>query len=106
MRKTLRLIYLIVIACVLVITAVSLLYMNTHIGNIVLAGVALISIITSLVPYFLSMYILKKYEAEPENKSLKVFGIALYLCCFPIKTWVIFVTIHEMLFGNNHWACG
>lgn len=106
MRKKLRLIYLIVIACVLVITAVSLLSMNTRISNIVLAGLALISIITSLVPFFISMHVLKKYEAEPENKSLKIVGIAVYLCCFPIKTWVIIATIYEMLFGNNHWAFG
>lgn len=106
MRKKLRLVYLAVIACVLVVTAVSLLYMNTNISNIALAGIALISIITSLVPYFISMYILKKYEAEPENASYKVFGIAVYLCCFPIKIWVFFVTIYEMVFGNNHWAFG
>lgn len=106
MRKKLRLIYLMVIACVLVITAVSLLYMNTHISNLVLAGIALISIITSLIPYFLSMYILKKYEAEPENTSYKIFGIAVYACCFPIKIWIVFVTIYEMLFGNDHWAFG
>jgi uncharacterized membrane-anchored protein YitT (DUF2179 family) len=106
MRKKLRLIYLIVITCVLVVTAVSLLYMNTHISNLVLAGIALISIITSFVPYFISMYILKKYEAEPENTSYKIFGIAVYICCFPIKTGVFFVTIYEMVFGNNHWAFG
>lgn len=106
MRKKLRLVYLLVIAFVLVIIATGLLYAGTHIDIIVLAGLGLISIVSSLVPYFTSMYVLKKYEAEPENKSLKVFGIALYLCCFPIKTWVIFVTIYEMLFGNNHWAFG
>lgn len=106
MRKKLRLIYLIVIACVLVITAVSLLYMSTRIDTMVLGSLALISIITSFVPFFISMYVLKKYETEPENKSLKVFGIALYLCCFPIKTWVILATIYEMLFGSSHWAFG
>lgn len=106
MRKTLRKVYLLVIAVVLVLTAVSLIYAGTHISNIVLAAFALIGIITSLVPYFGSMYVFKKYEADPENKSLKIFGIALYLCCFPIKIWVIFATIYEMLFGNNHWAFG
>ena len=106
MRKILRLAYLIVIAVLLVITAISLLYANTHISNIVLAGIALISIVTSLVPYFTSMYFFKKHEAEPENKTYKSLGIALYLCCYPIKLWVIYATIYEMLFGNNHWPFG
>lgn len=106
MRKKLRLIYLSVIACVLIVISTALLYAGTHIDIIVLAGLGLMSIITSLVPYFLSMYVFKKYEAEPDNKAYKVFGIVLYLCCFPIKVWVIFVTIHEMLFGTNHWAFG
>lgn len=106
MRRAARLIYLIVIAVLLVITATSLLYANTHISNIILAGIALTSIVTSLIPYFISIYIFKKYETEPENKTLKIFGIALYLCCYPIMLWVIYATIYEILFGNNHWALG
>lgn len=105
LRKTARLIYLIVIAILLVITATSLLY-SGDVHSIILGAIALISIVTSLVPYFISMYVFKKYEAEPENKAYKIFGIALYLCCYPIKLWVIYATIYEMLFGNHHWAFG
>lgn len=105
MRKKLRLIYLLVIAFVLVITAVSLVYPGSHISNIVLAGIALISIITSLLPYFISMYVFKKYEDE-RDKSYKIVGIALYLCSYPFMIWVIYATIYEMLSGTNHWAFG
>lgn len=79
MRKKLRLIYLFVISCILVITAVSLIYSRSHMSNIVLVGIALISIILPLVPYLISMYVFKKYEAESDNKSYKIVGIALYL---------------------------
>lgn len=106
MRKKLTLIYLLVLALTIIVTAVSVFFTSTSITTTVLAVLAIISIITSLVPYFLSMYILKKHEAEPDNTSYKVFGIAVYLCCFPIKIWGIFAAIHEMLFGNNHWAFG
>jgi Zn-dependent protease with chaperone function len=106
MRKKLRVVYLLVIAFVLVIIATGLLYAGTHIDIIVLAGLGLISIVSSLVPFFASMYVLKKYEAEAENTSYKVFGIALYLCCFPIKIGVAIATIYETLFGSNHWAFG
>ncbi len=104
-RKIARLIYLVVIAVLLVVTATSLLYTG-GVDSIILGAIALSSIVISLVPYFISMYIFKKYEAEPENKAYKIFGIALYLCCYPIKLWVIYATVYEMLFGNQHWAFG
>jgi hypothetical protein len=107
MRKKLRLIYLWSIAFVLVMTAASLIHAGTHISNIVLSGIALASIVTSLVPFFISMYLFKKFETEkPPNQKYKVFGIIVYVFCFPIKVWVIIATIYETLFGNNHWAFG
>lgn len=107
MIKKLRLIYLISIAVLLVVTATSLVYAGTHISNIVLSGIALASIVTSLVPFFISMYLFNKFETEKtNNQKYKVFGIIIYAFCFPIKTWVIIATTYEMLFGNNHWAFG
>jgi hypothetical protein len=106
MRRTARIIYLSVLAVLLVVIATSLLYAGTRISHIVLAGIGLISIVTSLVPYFSSIYLFKKYEMDPSNQSNKIFAIVLYLCCYPIKIWVIFATIYEILFGNNHWAFG
>ena len=107
MRKKLRLIYLVSIAVLLVVTATSLLYAGTHISNIVLAGIALASIPASLIPYFISMYLFKKFETEkPTNRKYKVFGIIIYAFCSPVKAWVIIATIYEILFGSNHWAFG
>lgn len=106
MRKKLRLIYLLVIAFLLVLTATSLLYARgDEISNIVLGGIALASIITSLAPYFLSMYFFKKAEAE-NNQQHQVFGVIFYILCFPIKTWVIIATIYGLLYGNDRWAFG
>ncbi|WP_343633115.1 hypothetical protein [Fluviicola sp.] len=106
MRKKLRLIYLLVIACLLVITAISLLHAGgDQIDSTVLAGIAFASIITSLVPFFMSMYFLKKSEKE-NSERYRVWGIILYVLCFPVKALVILATIYEILFGSNHWAFG
>lgn len=101
MRKNLRLIYLLVIGFVVIISTTSLLFRSNSISILVLAIFALISCVSSLIPFFISMYVLKKYEDEPENKSYKIFGIALYLCCFPIKIWIIAATFYEMFSGYS-----
>ncbi|AEA45572.1 hypothetical protein Fluta_3603 [Fluviicola taffensis DSM 16823] len=107
MRKKLRWIYLVVIALVLGISAFWLISkFNSYIIISILVGIGLGSIVTSLVPYFISMELLKQYETKPERKAFKIFGIILYIFCFPIKIWVIFAIIYEILYGNNHWNFG
>lgn len=107
MRKKLRIIYLLSIAAVLILTAIWLFTrFNTYILFSILVGIGLGSIFTSLAPYFIAMYLFRQYENDPENKSAKIWGIVFYCCCFPVKLFVIFASIHEMLYADNHWNFG
>ena len=107
MRKKLRLIYLLATTAVLALTVIWLFTkFNTYILFSILVGIGLVSIITSLLPYFIAMYLFRQYEKDPENKTAKIWGIILYCCCFPVKLFVIFASIYEMLYEDNHWNFG
>ena len=107
MRKKLRFIYLLAITAVLALTAIWLFTKyNTYILFSILVGIGLGSIVTSLAPYFIAMYLFRQYGKDPKNNTARIWGIILYCSCFPVKLFVIFASIHEILYADNHWNFG
>ena len=78
-----------------------------HIEGGAIAGIALASIITSLLPFFVSMHLFKKYELSSNEKTyLKVWGLIIYSFCFPIKIWIIILNLELLINGGSGWAFG
>jgi hypothetical protein len=78
-----------------------------HIQSGAIAGIAFASIITSLLPFFISMHLFKKYELSANEKtSLKVWGLIIYSFCFPVKIWIIILNLELLINGGGGWAFG
>ncbi len=78
-----------------------------HIEGGAIAGIAFACIITSLLPFFISMHLFKKYELSSNEKNyLKVWGLIIYLFCFPVKILIIISNIELLLNGRSGWAFG
>ena len=78
-----------------------------HIEGGAIAGIAFASIITSLLPFFISMNFFKKHELSSiEKKHLKVRGLIIYSFCFPVKIWIIISNLELLLLGGSGWSFG
>ena len=100
-------IYLFTLFMLITTTIIALIDGGYHIGGSVIAWIAFGSIITSLLPFFLSMFLFKKYEkGQRENLLFKIFGLIIYSFCFPIKLWIIYSNIDMYFNGGSHWAFG
>ena len=78
-----------------------------HIGGGAIAGIAFASIITSLLPFYISMHLFKKYELSSNEKTyLKVWGLIIYFSCFPVKSWIIYSNIVLLINGGDGWSFG
>lgn len=107
MHKPLRTLYLITITLVFFTTTYTLLRGYYHIASFAVAGFAFGSILVSLLPFFTSQYLLKRYESGGrEKKLLLILAIVLYICCFPIKIWVLYSNLDVMFNGGLHWNFG
>jgi len=78
-----------------------------HINGGIIAGLALASAVTSLLPFFISMRLFRKYESNSAERShLKVWGLIIYFFCFPVKTWIIVSNVLLLINGGDGWAFG
>lgn len=106
MRKNTLFIYLFVVAALISVIAITL---SGHpgIGAGVVAGIGSVSIITSLAPFFVSRYLFKKGEPFTHyRKRYRIWGMILYVFCFPVKLWAIYVLIYLLVHGEPRWAFG
>jgi hypothetical protein len=107
LRKIARIIFITAIAILAITTLAALLDGGYHIAGGAIVGIAIASAITSLLPFFISMHLFKKYESNPgERSKFKAWGIAIYIFCFPVKTWIIFSNILLLINGGDGWAFG
>ncbi|TNF48291.1 MAG: hypothetical protein EP305_05925 [Bacteroidetes bacterium] len=107
MRLTFILSYAAVIFILGTTTVLALLDGGFHIAGGAIAGVAAVSAITSLLPFFLSIYLLKKYEQSERTKTyLKIIAILLYLTCFPVKLYIIYLNTDMLINGGPGWSFG
>ncbi len=107
MRNATKFFYFTVLV-VLTATSIKALTESCYIiGGAVIGVIAVVSILTSLIPYFISQSMFRKYEANPdEKKHLKIWGLIIYLFCFPVKLWVIYVNIEMLKEGCGGWNFG
>lgn len=100
--------FYITILLILIGTTLAALYDGGyHIEGGAIAGIAFASIITSLLPFFISMNFFKKYELSSiEKKHLKVRGLIIYSFCFPVKIWIIISNLELLLLGGSGWSFG
>lgn len=107
LKSGVRFFYIAVILLLIATTLGALYDGGYHINGGAMAGIALASIITSFVPFFVSMYLFKKYEVSSDRKTyLKVLGFIVYLFCFPVKSWIIYLNLDLLINGGGGWAFG
>lgn len=92
----------------LIVTTLSALYNGGyHIQGGAIAGIALASIVLSLVPFFISMHLFNKYEQRSNEKEhLKTWDLLVYFFCFPVKIWIIYLNLALIIFGGDNWSFG
>ena len=106
MRQNALVIYLSVLCMVILLTIVSL-SNGAGIEAGVVAGIAIASCTTSLIPFFISRHLFKKAETSAHYPNqYKIAGIIVYVFCFPVKIWTVYVTIYLMIHGESRWAFG
>lgn len=72
-----------------------------------IAGIAFVSIITSLLPFYVSMHLFNKYEfSNNEKPYLKIWGLIIYAFCFPVKIWIIYSNLALLIMGGDRWSFG
>ncbi|RYD56019.1 MAG: hypothetical protein EOP56_13870 [Sphingobacteriales bacterium] len=100
--------FYITILVVLTITTLIALYDGGYgIEGGTIAIIALLSIITSLLPYYLSMQLLNKHaRGQYRNASYKYWAVIVYILCFPLMLWIIYLNIDLLLNGGNGWSFG
>lgn len=100
--------FFIIVISILTSTTLAALYDGGyHIEGGVIAGIAVASIISSLLPFFVSMHLFKKYELSYNQKTyLKVWGLIIYFFCFPVKIWMIISNVALLINGGSGWAFG
>jgi hypothetical protein len=102
-----RFFYITVLMILTGTTLVALYDGGYHIEGGAIAGIASASIITSLLPFFISMHLFKKYELSSNEKTyLKVWGLIIYFFCFPVKIWIIISNLELLINGGSGWAFG
>jgi hypothetical protein len=78
-----------------------------HISGGVIAGIAFTSIITSLLPFIISMRLLKKHESNRgERSKFKFWALIVYSFCFPIKICIIISNLELLINGGSGWSLG
>jgi len=78
-----------------------------HIDGGAIAGIVFASILTSLLPFYISMNLFNKYElSHNEMTHLKAWGLTIYLFCFPVKNWIIYWNLILLLNGGGGWSFG
>lgn len=98
---------MIVLAGLIITTLAALYDGGYHIAGGAIAGIAFVSIITSLVPYFIAMYFFKKFEeTSSNNDKYKIFSWLFFSFCFPIKIWIILSNLSLLINGGERWAFG
>lgn len=106
-RKRTKIIYLFILVVLTITTLMALYNGGYDMAGFFVAGVAIGTTITSLIPFFTSIYLFKKHEVSPaENSHFKIWGIIIYAFCFPVKIWVIYSNIDLLLNGGSRWAFG
>jgi hypothetical protein len=106
-RQNLQIIYISILIILVVTTLAALYDGGYHISGGMIAGIAFASLITSLLPFFISMHLFKKYESNKKEKGyLQVWGSIIYLFCFPVKLWIIISNLVLLINGGSGWAFG
>jgi hypothetical protein len=77
-----------------------------HVAGGIIAGIAFASILTSLVPYYLAMHFLEKFQDQNNAVKYKVLGLVLYSFCFPVNIWIIISNVNLLINGGERWAFG
>ncbi|MFT5859671.1 MAG: hypothetical protein ACI865_001775 [Flavobacteriaceae bacterium] len=107
LRRNAQIIYIVIVIIVIASTLWALYDGGYHIAGGLIAGIALGSIITSFLPFFTSMYLLKKCENEVTARlQLKISALILFSLCFPVKLWIIYSNIDLLINGGAGWAFG
>jgi xanthine/uracil permease len=105
-RRTL-IIYLSVLFVLVITTLMALYDGGYHTDTPVIVGVAIGSLVLSLIPFFVSRLLLKKYESGSGTEShYLVWGVIVFLFCFPVKLVVIYTNISLLINGGSGWAFG
>lgn len=106
-RSKAKFLYIIVITLLTVTTLMALYDGSYHIEGGAIAGIAFASIITSLLPFFISMHLLKKHELNSDKGSnLKIWALIIYTFCFPVKCWIIYSNLVLLICGGTGWSLG
>ena len=107
MPKKLLITYLIVLAVLIITTLAALYDGGYHIAGGFIAGIGFASIVTSLLPYFISRYFFKKFkERSSDNFNYEIYGWIFFLFCFPVKIWIIVFNLSLLINGGDRWAFG
>lgn len=102
-----RFFYILVLVILTGTTVAALYDGGYHIEGGAIAGIAFASVITSLLPYFISMRLFTKYElGSNEKTNLKVRGWTIYALCFPVKIWIIILNLDLLINGGTGWSFG
>jgi hypothetical protein len=106
-RKKATIIYIAVLLLLIVTTLLALMDGGYHISGGPIAALAFASMVTSLLPFFMSLLLFKKVEKRPHASRLyKIWGVIVYLFCFPVKVLIIYANIDLLVNGGEGWAFG
>jgi hypothetical protein len=97
--------YIAILTLLLVTTSYALFDGFWGISSGVISIIAFISIITSLLPFFIAMRLFAKYELTG-RKAFNVWGWISYIFCFPVKIYIIYLNLFGIIVGGDRWAFG
>lgn len=107
MKQNALIIYLFVVIAFFLLIPIQIVNGRTGIVSGVVTGIGFASVITSLLPFFVSRHLFKKAESYTHyRRKYQIAAIIVYLFCFPVKLWAIYMMIYLIYHGEGRWAFG
>ena len=107
LRSRARTFYITVVILLIATTLAALYDGGYHMEGGAIAGIAGASIITSFLPFFISMHLFKKHALNTNgNGYFKVWGAVIYFFCFPVKSLIIYLNLALLITGGDGWSLG
>ncbi|WP_294674171.1 hypothetical protein [uncultured Fluviicola sp.] len=107
MKKNALIIYLFVVITFLLLIPIQIVDGGLGIAGGVVAGIGFASCVTSLLPFFVSRYLFTKAEPYTHyRRRYQIAAISVYIFCFPVKLWAIYMAIYLLYHGEPRWAFG
>lgn len=106
-RKATQIIYIAIFILLAGTTWAALYDGGYHIAGGAIAGLAAGSAVLSLLPFFVSQRLFRRFEEKPgANRRFKRWGIVVFSFCFPVKAWIILSNLALLIFGGEGWVFG